>query len=833
MKVKLVVVVALCGVVIVAAMVAILVPTIQANIRRGQETARLENEASLGNAASQVQEMLVGLENSAKLFADLLEEGKGMDIPASFDTIVPVMWAMVRDNPMIEQATFGSEGDEGIAMDTPESLAEDGYPASMTKLKIKLANTSLACRSYFGWNSRDVHNITTAAQIASPKCDYSFPGRSWFRKIKAKTVNNTGYDNKTTIVATELEPNFGGSHVTAAAGRYVRSSLPTARPWSTSKGVAAIDFSTRRLVAVLNQTRLAPRQVIAFFVVSEKGFGDIAAMVPLSESLSLIDPTIEDEEDAVIGLKNVSHLNPNHRLRRISPTIQSILAVPGNHTAISTQTVLEHGARRIVSWRDVYMLGGTLHWRAVSVTPEEDFTEHITRERNLTIAVCIPVAVVLILLESALLLYLLSPVGVVGHRMALTARFADDGAEDESSGSFVAEVAALENAYLAMRKQLNRIRSFVPQSVLMEEDDEIAEELMDMTHLPPEAERESSPGSRGRSDRAARDSGKVSVRSMRSLTSDTRQGSVAPVAALGMNRTSLGLSGQQVSVLTLNLSRFHHSLSMLSLDAIVETYRHMSGTIVQQASEHRGVVDNFQGDHYYVSFNAASTCHMHATRAVAAATAILQHFDSRPAFSGVVTGGVATGKALVGNLGSDAMKRHCTIGEVYTQATVLERLAKHYDTGREGLVAASQRVMEETATSHATQVLDLVPLSGGQVQPVAALRGRLDALTKDAPSPAAPTDGEWLYNLTNNPYGPVNEAFLAIQRLVNGADTTAHTVASLVAAAEKAAADGSMPSGAARSMGALRKWAAHATGGGPSPAAEWGVYFDTCTKALP
>jgi hypothetical protein len=59
---------------------------------------------------------------------------------------------------------------------------------------------------------------------------------------------------------------------------------------------------------------------------------------------------------------------------------------------------------------------------------------------------------------------LLAPLGTIAERMQRAANLEDDGADE--SVSAMAEVAELQQAYYAMNEELNRIRSFVPQSVL-------------------------------------------------------------------------------------------------------------------------------------------------------------------------------------------------------------------------------------------------------------------------------------------------------------------------------------------------------------------------------
>jgi len=151
-----------------------------------------------------------------------------------------------------------------------------------------------------------------------------------------------------------------------------------------------------------------------------------------------------------------------------------------------------------------------------------------------------------------------------------------------------------------------------------------------------------------------------------------------------------------VGVLCVNLRNFHRlssggggggglvmsSTTMptnSSVDYLQRIHSLICAVVESAANAERGIVDSFQGDHFIVTFNAARPV---ASIAQSAATVAMRIADEGERIETVLgrhhpfTMGLAMGRALVGNMGTDTMKRLCTVGRVVPEAVLLERMCR-------------------------------------------------------------------------------------------------------------------------------------------------------------
>jgi len=400
----------------------------------------------------------------------------------------------------------------------------------------------------------------------------------------------------------------------------------------------------------------------------------------------------------------------------------------------------------------------------------------------------VAIFVVAALIASALVARLLRPLDDISRRMYLAASF-EDGNE-EAMESFISEIHALQDSYKAMNKQLNRIKSFVPQSVLAELQGDLS--AADEMALEERAFLESMDASNHASltEMPPLDDRRKSTTSLHSARSARKQNdddddladhrSAAPKYATAAKSlgSELTLAAVNMTVLAINQRSVHGLLRSYSVDEFVKHMAKMVSLVEKEVGDHRGVVDNFHGDHFYCSFNAVRPCANHGQRA--ASTGIRIVTAAAESLDVVLTAGLAMGRAHVGNLGSAGMKRFNAIGPVYTQATVLERLCKLYTPAvqAEGAKPVYAQVMTHAAAisdaEHAPgvvlQVVDEVLLPGsGQPQRVAVVRETAKVAhlkPKDEATPGEPVDNEWLYLVdagrNANPFRGLNAAFAAL-----------------------------------------------------------------------
>ena len=208
------------------------------------------------------------------------------------------------------------------------------------------------------------------------------------------------------------------------------------------------------------------------------------------------------------------------------------------------------------------------------------------------------------------------------------------------------------------------------------------------------------------------------------------------------------------------------------------------------------MLDMFQGDRVFASFNAVATTPAFTRRAITAAydvrSDLLQGGGEMPALQ--VTAGISVGNATVGNAGTADMLKFTITGHVYSEAVALERYGR--TTFKQGAKGAGSdftptdarlfapdvgftvtpimipgMAMQEVENNFVLQVVDVAELT----EPVstkadaACSQPRRRTLVASVERQSKTGDNnEWMYALENlketNPYSATNAAFGAILR---------------------------------------------------------------------
>jgi class 3 adenylate cyclase/DnaJ-domain-containing protein 1 len=414
--------------------------------------------------------------------------------------------------------------------------------------------------------------------------------------------------------------------------------------------------------------------------------------------------------------------------------------------------------------------GGTVH--LLLMIPEADVIGDVVRSRNVAIGVTCAVFVIVAALTFAAITLLLAPLHTIAERMQRAADFDDDG-EDETV-SAMAEVAALQQAYYDMNDELNRIRSFVPQSVLVAKQRQRA-------YAAGDEEEDDFKGSSvtGKEETETVRSVRSSHRSRQSKHSRGESSAVpaGPVASA----FDAALQIRVVAVLVANASEFTTFAGSPPSASTAQRSAEVLTELVQAAElaigVNGGVLGNFHGDHFTATFNAVRPCSAPPRRACAAALAILQ---SAPCGTSTNDGlrfrvGIAAGRCLVGNTGTATAKTFSVVGPAFTQANFLERLSKLY--GPECRALVTDRVCGDIVTQYRFRYVDHVLLPPRQPTLIAALLGTCEdaadpsnaaAGNANTNKPGAPRDNEWLYVLeaqeSADPNGRHNAVFQCLIR---------------------------------------------------------------------
>jgi adenylate cyclase len=159
--------------------------------------------------------------------------------------------------------------------------------------------------------------------------------------------------------------------------------------------------------------------------------------------------------------------------------------------------------------------------------------------------------------------------------------------------------------------------------------------------------------------------------------------SVAQSIAEGKTSLSLGGQRRSITVLFADVAAFTRFAESAPPEQVVVFLNQLFSLLSEVVFRHGGMIDKFIGDCIMAVFGTPPKETDHAARALAAAEDLHRFTEANaPAwqqeFSFAVTLGigVATGDALVGNLGSEARMEYTAIGDVVNVAARLESLAR-------------------------------------------------------------------------------------------------------------------------------------------------------------
>jgi class 3 adenylate cyclase len=407
--------------------------------------------------------------------------------------------------------------------------------------------------------------------------------------------------------------------------------------------------------------------------------------------------------------------------------------------------------------------------------PEVDFLEQIQSTQGKTIGGVAGAIVFLIVVAFVLGHLVTAPFVRLRDRMYMTATLQDDGTVDPPS--LLAEVSEMQESYEMMRGELSKVKSYLPQSVLVTlygnggDEDEEEDEEREMRTVEKSGHAESGNGRESHSvsvegsgrgsDSASPNSarkyqnrtpkGRERLESDRLSTRSSARSATAGPQTKGLN-TATNLVAKRVTVAVFNLRGFHNFCGRSSTEEISGSHSRALESITRHISENKGVVDFFHGDRLQASFNAVSHCPGHMKRGAMTALHAVTEFSKSSTLLHA-SAGLSTGPAHVGNMGTSTMKRFCVIGPVVMQAALLERMTRLFP-GVSILCPSS--MFPELSLELLLQSVALVRLPGiAKPRVIASVEG----------SKKMASD-EWMYQLkegeSGDPFLTINQFFDAV-----------------------------------------------------------------------
>jgi adenylate cyclase len=175
---------------------------------------------------------------------------------------------------------------------------------------------------------------------------------------------------------------------------------------------------------------------------------------------------------------------------------------------------------------------------------------------------------------------------------------------------------------------------------------------------------------------------------------------------------------REMTIVFTDLADFTSLASNLSAE---ETAVYLNGyfeTVSKVIADRDGTIDKFLGDGVMAFWGAPSDQPDHASKAIAAVTALADEIEKDNALNMRLRIGIHTGKVVVGDIGSASRMNYTVIGDAVNVAARLQEYGKHVDPGAKVIALASGDTMAQLPEG--AKATSLGPVK---------LRGREEALT--------------------------------------------------------------------------------------------------------
>ena len=229
--------------------------------------------------------------------------------------------------------------------------------------------------------------------------------------------------------------------------------------------------------------------------------------------------------------------------------------------------------------------------------------------------------------------------------------------------SFVRELQTMNQAMVLLLSNLQMYKSYMPQSLVMDRDDDD-----DLCKI-------SSNSSLSSGSRMSRSLGSSVTTSKFSNSGHAGMG-----ASAVKKQMVTSLSKKRFSFCVLNIVNWHKTVSEVTEEEAIHMHADVLDMFLVICSYNKGVCEVFCGDRMSCSFNAAKPATGHKQKAVSSVDSTLCKLKEAQSVL-ELSGSCVSGEGRVGNIGTQSMKRFALLSPTVTVGFALERFAKEYGLG--------------------------------------------------------------------------------------------------------------------------------------------------------
>ena len=316
--------------------------------------------------------------------------------------------------------------------------------------------------------------------------------------------------------------------------------------------------------------------------------------------------------------------------------------------------------------------------------------------------------------------YITSPLLKLGSEMASVAVMDLEAVDTGRAVSQLSEVGMMQRSFVTMVANLVEYRNYMPQSVLVNEDEEAT------------ASSTTTRKSRTKASGASSPTGSSMAQS-----SEVVQNQKALLRVEGMKK-------KKVSLAHMNVVAWHAFCKKHKDAEVLSAHGGVIERILVAVQHNKGVCDTFAGDKILATFNAFAPSATHRVACVKAA------HEAAAALGDVhkISYGCVTGEARVGNMGCNGMKKVSILGQCMSWVVVLERWNK-----KRNLPGVIDRILSREVEGQVLVRCEgavLYEKHSEKAEPVYAVKGLCSSENE-----------EWMYQLesANNPDALWNEVF--------------------------------------------------------------------------